>query len=289
MKKLLVATSALVAAGSAAALDVTLGGEIKSVVSYDGSAANATTSGWTQSGLASTLSVGVSGEGMGWTYGGSLDAGTGNASSMYIGNAAFGTLTLKNSGCGDFVDLADPDMAGTPAVQQEAVIGLSGTCMEWSTGASLMGFGVNVATNLADAQGNAVLGLTGDLAGMAVAAEVNAATSAMDATVSTSVGSTSVGLEVQGKLNDLSDASYVAKLSTSALGFDLGLTADNSTLGFSAGMGGLTFKGALGDGDLLNNLGVEYSATLADGLSTKAAVASVGSAYDLTVTTTLSF
>ena len=36
MKKLLVATSALVAAGSAAALEVTLGGEISTSVSFDG-------------------------------------------------------------------------------------------------------------------------------------------------------------------------------------------------------------------------------------------------------------
>ena len=36
MKKLLVATSALVAAGSAAALEVTLGGEISTSVRFDG-------------------------------------------------------------------------------------------------------------------------------------------------------------------------------------------------------------------------------------------------------------
>ena len=35
MKKLLVATSALVAAGSAAALEVTLGGEVEAVVKYE--------------------------------------------------------------------------------------------------------------------------------------------------------------------------------------------------------------------------------------------------------------
>ena len=276
MKKLLVATSALVAAGSAAALDVTLGGEIKSVVTYDGSA-----TGWSQSALAESLTVGVSGEGMGWTYGGSVNAISGAAGSMYIGNAAFGTLTLKDGECGNFVD-TDNGTVGASAA--------AAACVEWSTGASLMGFGVNVATDLGNAQGNAVLGLTGDLAGMAVAAEVNASSSAMDATVSTAVGSTSVGLEVTGHLNNLSAANYIAKLGTSAMGFDLGLTADNSTLGFSAGMGGLTFSGTLGDGNGLGNLGVEYAATLADGLSTKAVLKNDGASdYDLTVTTTLAF
>ena len=273
MKKLLVATSALVAAGSAAALEVTLGGEISSVVSYDG-----TNNTWSQSDLGEELTVAVSGEGAGWTYGGSLNAANGVAGSLYIGNDMFGTLTLKDSGCGNFVD------------SDNGSVGASTTnCLEWSTGASLMGFGVNVATDLGNAQGNAVLGLTGDLAGMAVAAEVNASTSAMDATVATSVGSTGVSLAVTGHLNDLSAAAYIASLSTSALGFDLGLSANTTALKFSAGMGGLTFKGELGDGDVLSNLGVEYSATLADGLSTKAVVAHDGGDYDLTVTTTLSF
>ena len=105
-----------------------------------------------------------------------MNAISGAAGSMYIGNDMFGTLTLKDSGCGNFVDISN----GT-------VGAMGGACVQWSTGASLMGFGVNVATDLANAQGNAILGLTGDLAGMFVAAEVNASTSAMDATVGTSV------------------------------------------------------------------------------------------------------
>ena len=65
MKKLLVATSALVAAGSAAALEVTLGGEVEAVVKYEKDA-------WSQSAPAATLSLDIAGESMGWSYGGSF-------------------------------------------------------------------------------------------------------------------------------------------------------------------------------------------------------------------------
>ena len=61
MKKLLVATSALVAAGSAAALEVTLGGEVEAVVKYEKDA-------WSQSAPAATLSLDITGDSMGWSY-----------------------------------------------------------------------------------------------------------------------------------------------------------------------------------------------------------------------------
>jgi len=286
MKKLLVATSALIAAGSAAALDVTLGGEVKSVISYDGTANS-----WSQAALGSVTSNGVttsnskmsitaSGSSNGWDYSASLGM-NGTASSMTLSNAAIGSVSLKDGTCGNFVDISGISTAQTST----HVTGVTGPCMEWSTGASLMGFGLNVAMDIADVQGTAQLGLTGDLAGLSAAAELMA-NGNFDAVLGTSVAGVGVSIEATGDINNLSTADYVAKLSTSAMGFDLGLTADNNTLGYSAAMGGLKFTGTAA-GDLLGNLGIEYSANLAEGLDTKVAYA--GATGDVTITTTLAF
>ena len=274
MKKLLVATSALVAAGSAAALDVTLGGEVKSVIKYDADGA-APGGLWDQESLASSMSVTASGSSNGWDYSASLDM-AGAASSLSLSNAAIGSVALKNGTCGNFVDIAT---AGG------AVAGVAGPCMEWSTGASLMGFGLNVAMDIGNIQGTAQLGLTGELAGLSASAEL-AADGSFDAVLGTSVAGVGVSIEATGDIDTLNTASYIAKLSTSAMGFDLGVTADGGALGYSAAMGGLKFTGTAA-GDFLGNLGVEYSANLADGLDTTVAYA--GATGDLTITTTMAF
>ena len=279
MKKLLVATSALVAAGSAAALDVTLGGSITSDVDYDASLGT-----WSASDLVGDVDLTVSGESMGWTYGASLTAG-GAVASANIGNAAFGSLTVANASCGDFVDVGTA-IGATTAVQALSPAVAGDACLEWSTGASLMGFGLSAAMDLANAQGSAVVGLTGDLAGMSMAAEVVLSSNAFDAVLGTSVAGAGVSIEATGNLNSLSTAAYVAKVSTSAMGFDLGLTADGNNLGYSAAMGGLKFSGTAA-GDFLADLGVEYSADLADGLSTT--VSYSGESGDLNIETVLSF
>ena len=84
MKKLLVATSALVAAGSAATLEVTLGGEISTSVSFDGAVwAGPAIGGGADDGI----SLAVSGESMGWTYGAEMD--------LLAGDLTGATVTLK--------------------------------------------------------------------------------------------------------------------------------------------------------------------------------------------------
>ena len=276
MKKLLVATSALIAAGSAAALDVTLGGSVKSIITYDANGSVGGTGLWDQASLGgqnSSMSVTASGSSNGWDYSASLDM-AGTASSLSLSNAAIGSVALKDGTCGNFVDVT----AGN-------VTGVSGPCMEWSTGASLMGFGLNVAMDIADIQGSAQLGLTGELAGLSASAELMA-NGNFDAVLGTSVSGVGVSIEAKGDLDDLSTASYIAKLSTSAMGFDLGVTADGQSLGYSAAMGGLKFTGTAA-GDFLSNLGVEYSANLAEGLDTTVAYA--GDSGDLTITTTMAF
>ena len=277
MKKLLVATSALIAAGSAAALDVSLGGEVKSVITYDADASTVAGQHWDQAALSgnSSMSITASGSSNGWDYSASLGM-DGTASSMSLSNAAIGSVTLKDEACGNFVDITGGAVTGT---------GAANPCMEWSTGASLMGFGLNVAMDINDLQGTAQLGLTGELAGLSAAAELMADGS-FDAILGTSVSGVGVSIEATGDLDTLNTASYVAKLSTSAMGFDLGLTADGGALGYSAAMGGLKFTGSAA-GDFLGNLGIEYSANLAEGLDTTVAYA--GASGDLTITTTLAF
>ena len=113
------------------------------------------------------------------------------------------------------------------------------------------------------------MGLTGDLAGMSMAAEVVLASNAFDAVLGTSVAGAGVSIEATGNVEPtLSAASYVAMICTSAMGFDLGLTADGSSLGY---------VGCNGRPEVVwhrrlmaissTNLGVEYSADLAEGLS----------------------
>ena len=125
MKKLLVATSALVAAGSAAALDVTLGGKIEFQTDYYGDSG---TDGFENLVTDIDLTVGASGESMGWTYGAegklsvfTVDGKVGKAADdsrtvtdnelaiqlasakIYAGSDWLGTVEVATS-CGNFVN-----------------------------------------------------------------------------------------------------------------------------------------------------------------------------------------
>ena len=276
MKKLLVATSALVAAGSAAALEVTLGGEISSSVEYNGAAVAPATA-WTMSAPAATLSVSASGESMGWTYGGSFDIGGGlTGAEMSLSNASVGSLSLQGGGCGNFVD------------EGGAVGALAGSCVEWS-GMSVGGFAVSAAIDPSNLQGS-IVGLSGSIGGMSAGIEVANSDRSFDAAFGTAVAGASVALSMTGDLDNTSNVTYGVELGMAAMGSDLTITlTDTGVISVEAAMGDLALTTSLTDGDAFNSLKLVYDADIADGLNVAATLEGVGTATEFGVTTTLSF
>ena len=258
MKKLLVATSALVAAGSAAALEVTLGGEISTSVSYDGTV-------WTGpaigGGADDGISLAVSGESMGWTYGAEMD--------LLAANLSGATVTLGSAGLGS--------------------LSMSTNSVEWS-GMSVAGFAVTITADPSDLE-DASFGLVGSLGGLAIDATVNNdATRSFEAEIGTAVAGASVGIDMSGDLSDTSSVDYGIELGMSAMGADLTVSiSDAGAIGVEAAMGALTLTTVLDDGDAFNNLSLAYSAELAEGLSLDASVANDGTDTTMFIGTTLSF
>ena len=252
MKKLLVATSALVAAGSAAALEVSLGGSVSAAVSYAGGA-------WSGPAMSSDdVEWSISGASNGWTYGATMGL-DGSAASISVGTAGLGSITLSDAN------------------------------IEWS-GMNIAGFDVTVNVDPSDLE-DASFGLVGSLGGLAIDATVNNdATRTFDAEIGTAVAGASVGIEMSGNLADTSDVAYGVEVGMSAMGLDLGISMDEAgSIGVSAGMGALTVEASATGGDLFGAFTATYAADLADGLAVEAVLGLDGSATSLGVTTTLSF
>ena len=297
MKKLLVATSALVAAGSAAALDVTLGGEIEAVVKYDGD-------NWSQAEPVPTLKLTIAGESMGWTYGGSFkvkaasgddsdaatdanDGGPGSAE-IYISSDSLGKVTMAHE-CGNFVDMDDNTLEASD------VAAITGGCLEF-TGAAAAGWALSAAVDVADFD-STVIGLKGSAAGASFNGEIVAGTNKYDAVISTAVGGATLGVELTGDLdkedsdNDGTnehDFNYEASIDFAAMGLDFGAAIqEDGELEVKTTIGNVTLKmNNHDDEEFLDNWSAEYKSTLAEGLTVKAKVASDDS---LTITSTLEF
>ena len=154
MKKLLVATSALVAAGSAAALDVTLGGKIEFQADYY---SGSDTKSLEELVTDIDLTVGASGESMGWTYGAegklsvfTVDGKVGKdadknrtvkdnklaiqlaSARIYAGSGWLGTVEI-NTKCGNFVDF-DGDYTVWSDEDEDGRVGsvYGDACFEWN-------------------------------------------------------------------------------------------------------------------------------------------------------------
>ena len=266
MKKVvLAATTALVAAGSAAALEVTLGGQVSTLVEFDGTNwSNATIGGDDDDGVSLT----VSGESMGWTYGASADLMDGTFGDVSLGSAGIGSITLSTTG------------------------------IEWS-GMNVAGFDVSVSTSLANIEA-ATFGISGSLGGIAVSGDIeNNAGRTFDLDLGTAVAGASVGISVAGDLNDTSSVAYGIELGMSSMGADLTISINEvgavdaagdpaHTIGVEAAMGALTLSTELVDGDAFNNLSLAYSAELAEGLTLDASVTG-GASTTMSIGTTLSF
>ena len=252
MKKLLVATSALVAAGSAAALEVSLGGSVSAAVNYDGVS-------WSGPSMSSAdVEWSISGASNGWTYGATMGL-DGSAASISVGTAGLGSITMSENN------------------------------VEWS-GMNIAGFDVTVSADTADIEA-ASFGLVGSLGGLAIDATVNNdATRTFSAEIGTAVAGASVGIDMSGNLADTSDVSYGVEVGMSAMGLDLGISMDEAgDIGVSAGMGALTVEASATGGDLFGAFTATYAADLADGLAVEAVLGLDGAATTLGVTTTLSF
>ena len=252
MKKLLVATSALVAAGSAAALEVSLGGSVSAAVSYAGGA-------WSGPAMSSAdVEWSISGASNGWTYGATMGL-DGSAASISVGTAGLGSITMSENN------------------------------VEWS-GMNIAGFDVTVSADTANIEA-ASFGLVGSLGGLAIDATVNNdATRSFSAEIGTAVAGASVGIDMSGNLADTSDVAYGVEVGMSAMGLDLGISMDEAgNIGVSAGMGALTVEASATGGDLFGAFTATYAADLADGLAVEAVLGLDGAATSLGVTTTLSF
>ena len=252
MKKLLVATSALVAAGSAAALEVSLGGSVSAAVSYAGGA-------WSGPVMdSSDVEWSISGASNGWTYGASMGV-DGSAASISVGTAGLGSITMSTNS------------------------------VEWS-GMNIAGFDVTATLNPADLE-DASFGLVGSLGGLSIDATVNNdATRTFSADIGTAVAGASVGVSMSGNLADTSDVAYGVEVGMSAMGLDLGISMDEAgAIGVSAGMGALTVEASATGGDLFGAFTATYGADLADGLAVEAVLGLDGASTSLGVTTTLSF
>ena len=251
MKKLLVATSALVAAGSAAALEVSLGGSVSAAVNYAGGA-------WSGPTMGQDVEWSISGASNGWTYGATMNV-DGTAASLSVGTAGLGSITMSSSN------------------------------IEWS-GMNIAGFDVSVSADPANIEA-ASFGLVGSLGGLAIDATVNNdATRSFSAEIGTAVAGASVGIDMSGDLADTSDVAYGVEVGMSAMGLDLGISMDEAgAIGVSAGMGALTVEASATGGDLFGAFTATYAADLADGLAVEAVLGLDGAATTLGVTTTLSF
>ena len=260
MKKVvLAATTALVAAGSAAALEVTLGGEISTAVSYDG-ATNTWSGPAIGGGVDDGVTLSISGESMGWTYGASVDMIAGTYGDVTLGSAGLGSITLGSDGS-----------------------------VSWS-GMNVGGFAVTVtAADIGDIQ-DSKFGLVGSLAGLAVDATVQNADRTFVAEIGTAVAGTSVAVKASGDLDDTSGVTYSMELGMSAMGSDLTIGLDgNGGISLDAAMGALTLSTSLTGGDAFGAMSLAYSADLAEGLTLDASVSTDGSNTDMSIGTTLSF
>ena len=269
MKKLLVATSALGAAGSAAALEVSLGGSLTSTITYTGDSANAAgaTGAWSGPAFSSAdVEWSLSGADAGWSYGATMSI-AGAMTSMSIGNDSLGTVTMTPNN------------------------------LKWE-GMSVGGFALSAsaATNALEA---VTVGLSGSLGGMSVAGDItNDTNRAFNLDFGTAVAGASVDIETKGNLSDTSAIGYEVTVGMAAMGIDLGLNFGNGghdplvaagVIGVSAGLGDLSISASLGDGDLFNGMSVSYETDLAAGLGVAATVSTDGTDTDMTIATTLSF
>ena len=258
MKKLLVATSALVAAaGSAAALDLTLNGDIS--ISADIDLAQ---SGFNGADWDAGFTLAAEGESMGWVYGGTLEFGMGNvvtalsgivltaqsavlvaaagvqnemglfidSASVYMEADFMGRIAIQDS-CGDFVD-AVYDAAELDAADEVGSVA-GDHCVEW-TGMSFGGLEVMAAMSLDPSIDSLIIGAAyTDASFGKLSAEYDVQSENWDAEFGTILGGTTLGAALDynateddydytlAASGDFGDFSYaVAYSPTALLSFD---------------------------------------------------------------------
>ena len=308
MKKLLVATSALVAAGSAVALDVTLGGEIEMSAKYDTSASGFSGVGWDVG-----LTVTAAGESMGWTYGGvveldmaaSTESATKGYSPMdlhvgaaeiYMGGDFMGKITLKE-GCGDSIDMIKTRVAGDTSTDGDVgrVGAIAGHCVEW-TGIDAGGFtvGGSAALDPVSLGGTSVIVDLGiSLAGVDVAAEYDIEKNVYDATAGLTVGGAVVGVSMSGT-DSGSEFDYDVSVGLDILGYagTVEYGVDGKDLMVELTSGCYTFDvGFLDSTELVDMWKLEYDCPLHEGFDISASIGQPSGEKDLagTVSAPVSF
>ena len=289
MKKLLVATSALVAAGSAVALDVTLGGEIEMSADYDTGSSGFSGVDWD-----ADITIGAAGESMGWTYGGELEISMTDTSmdlvvsgaSIYLGGDFMGKITLTE-GCGDSIDMIK---------SSDGVGEIAGHCVEWS-GIDAGGFtvGGSAALDPVSTGGTSVIVDLGiSLAGVDVAAEYDVDGNVYDATAALSVGGAAVGVSMSGT-DDGSEFDYDVSVGLDILGYagtvEYGVADKDLMVELTSGC--YTFDIGFGDNgtDQVDMWELKYDCPLHEGFDISASIGEASGSEDLSgsVSATVSF
>ena len=250
MRKLLVATSALVtAAGSAAALDLSLSGEISFSVDID-----VAQSGFDGGNWDAGFTLAAAGESMGWVYGGTLEFGMGtvltplifttnliiaqsNSMGLFIDSATIymegdfmGRVAIQDS-CGDFVDDVF-DAAELDAADEVGTVG-GDHCLEW-TGMEFAGVEVMAAISLDSAVDSMIVGASYTNTSIGkISAEYNVQNENWDAEFGTILGGTTLAAALDynateddydytvAAKGDIGDFNYaVAYSPTALLSFD---------------------------------------------------------------------
>jgi len=298
MKKLLVATSALVAAGSAVALDVTLGGEIEMSADYDTGSSGFNGVVWD-----ADLTIGAAGESMGWTYGGELEISMTDSSmdlvvsgaSIYLGGDFMGKITLTE-GCGDSIDMIKTTVAGDTSTDGDVgrVGSIAGHCVEW-TGIDVSGISVGGSAALDPTSGTSVIVDLGiSLAGVDVAAEYDVDGKVYDATADLSVGGAAIGISMSGT-DDGSEFDYDVSVGLDILGYagtvEYGVADKDLMVELTSGC--YTFDIGFGDSgtDQVDMWSLEYDCPLHEGFDISASIGEASGSEDLSgsVSATVSF
>ena len=299
MKKLLVATSALVAAaGSAAALDVTLGGEISI-----SSVLNINESGFTAANWDAGFTLAAEGESMGWVYGGTLEFGMGNVvtavSIIDDGNTTNDFQFINNMGV--FIDAAsvymEGDFMGRIAVQDECgdfvevekvteAVGSvdAGHCLNW-TGFEVAGVEVMAAVSLDGGNSGLVIGAAGDFGGFGFAGEYDIDTENYELGLDGELSGYSVGLDVSYINGAVDEYDYSVSVGLDLMGWDATLSyspenraADHKDIMASFENGCLTASIGVDpvddaiDADGLYMWEVGYECDIHDGVSVEATI-----------------
>ena len=241
MKKFLLTAGSVVAfAASSSALNVSLGGEVSTLLNFQGGFFQGPHIG---QGDDDEIRLTAAGEGAGWNYGLSLD--------LLHGGMHDATVTLGHSGLGQF-EFTDYGMTWS----REFLGDMLGVQIEFDPG--------NIENFVANFHG--AIGATEyDISVQ------NDYQRSFEAELQFPVMGVNVGTHLHGNLSDTSDVSYGLELGTNIAGVDLIVALDETTnIEVEAQLGAFGLRTNASDGDFFNAITLEYAQEITENLEFQA-------------------